>query len=30
MRIAVCDDDERESAFLSKMIKEYQLSRGEC
>lgn len=28
MRIAVCDDDERESAFLSKMIKEYQLSRG--
>lgn len=28
MRIAVCDDDEQESAFLSKMIKEYQLSRG--
>lgn len=28
MRIAVCDDDEQESAFLSRMIKEYQLSRG--
>lgn len=28
MRIAVCDDDERESAGLSRMITEYQFSRG--
>lgn len=28
MRIAVCDDDERERICLSRMIHEYQLSRG--
>ena len=28
MRIAVCDDDERERACFLEMITEYQLSRG--
>lgn len=28
MRIAICDDDERERSCLSRMMQEYQLSRG--